>query len=229
MKHPYSRTLIELAVKRALKSIEDDPKRSIRNMVDLGAYFSGGRFQKRFLEKIQVMLKNEKSAYYKLVQDTVSNVAHERLLTFGMNLGYNSCTYGAKRIRELEAAEGHNIPWAISVDIGSHGLQKTFNRYASLVDEGEELGIYTWLFFMEEERQGIWSLIEEHPDSAFVLFCESYILTTDFMNRVSEFNNVMLMVEYHASASEICMQLRNRHLLYGVYYRYSAEDKLIPR
>ena len=102
MKNTMSRILIESTVKRTIKSIRNDPKRSIRNIIDMALQFSDGRFQQQFFTTAQTLLKNENSAYYSLVSDTVLNVYENRLLTFGMNLGYNSCTFGARKIRENE-------------------------------------------------------------------------------------------------------------------------------
>lgn len=95
MENSLSRILIETTVRQTLKGLQEDPKRSIRNLVDMALQFSEGRFQNRFFGTAQTMLKNEGSAYYALVQDAASHIETEHLVTFGMNLGYNSCTWGA--------------------------------------------------------------------------------------------------------------------------------------
>ena len=100
MTNSISRVLIETIVRKTLRDIEESPERSTRNLVDMALQFSNGRFQKYFLETARGMLENENSAYYALVRDAVGNIDHERLLNFGMNVGYNSCTSGARRIRE---------------------------------------------------------------------------------------------------------------------------------
>ena len=102
MKNSMSRILIETVVKKTIKELKQDPERSIRNLVDMALHFSDGRFQKHFFEIAQKMLQNESSSYYALLQDFLSYADEEHLLCFGMSLGYNSCTYGAKRIRNYE-------------------------------------------------------------------------------------------------------------------------------
>ena len=87
-----NRILIETFVRKALRDIQSAPERSIRNLVDMGLTFSKGRFQTRLFQSVQHMLTDEHSAYYPLVRNIVTNVEHERLLNFGMNVGYNSCT-----------------------------------------------------------------------------------------------------------------------------------------
>lgn len=81
-----------------LKSIKNDPERGARNLVDLAMQFSEGRFQKNFFSAAQTMLQNENSAYYGLIRDIATYTDETRLFTFGMNLGYNGCTVGVKRM-----------------------------------------------------------------------------------------------------------------------------------
>lgn len=47
MPRDINRILIEAAVKKALKDMEESPKRAARNLVDLGADFSGGSHNRR--------------------------------------------------------------------------------------------------------------------------------------------------------------------------------------
>ena len=48
MENSMSRILIETTVRQTLKGLQDDPKRSIRNVVNMALHFSDGRFQSRF-------------------------------------------------------------------------------------------------------------------------------------------------------------------------------------
>ena len=52
MENSMSRILIETTVRQTLKGLQDDPKRSIRNVVDMALHFSDGRFQSRFFRTI---------------------------------------------------------------------------------------------------------------------------------------------------------------------------------
>ena len=88
MKKDINWMLIESVVRRTVQKLHDSPEREIRNLIDLGLSFADGRFQRKFLKASQKMLRNEKSAYYPLIKDVVSHVDEERLVTFGMNLGY---------------------------------------------------------------------------------------------------------------------------------------------
>lgn len=221
MKDDLSRVIIETVVKNKLRDIKQSPERSVRNLVDMALHFSEGRFQKRFFEMAQTMLKNENSGYYRLIRNAVTHVETDRLFTFGMNLGYNGCTVGAQRIRERENQLGCMIPWTVSLTLdGSTHLP----RYHDLIQEGEELGIYTWMVFTSGAASESLALAEEHPDSAFVLFCEQEDLTTGFLEQAKELFHIMLAVCYEETAADIFAQMRDMGLLYSVWYEYGISD-----
>lgn len=216
--------LIEVVVKNALKSVKDNPERSIRNLVDLAMQFSEGRFQKHFFSTAQTMLQNENSAYYGLVRDTVAYTDTNRIFTFGMNLGYNGCTVGAQRIRENEKKLHCNIPWAMFMQIDSKFFEDNRQRYHEVFLEGESLGIYTWMLFAPEQPEKILPFVKDHPDSAFCIFCKAEDITASFLDEASGLYNIMLVIRYEENAAGICDTLRKMGLLYSVWYQYGQKD-----
>ncbi len=131
MKTNLNRTLIETTIRNSIKQIKNDPERSMRNLIDMALSFSNGRFQKHFLEVAQTMLQKETSCYYKIIPDLVANGDTERIVTFGMNIGYNGCTLGAQTIRELEATEHFNIPWSISLELAEDFPECAFSIFCT--------------------------------------------------------------------------------------------------
>ncbi len=224
MDNTVTRIVIETVVKKTLREITDSPERSTRNLVDMGLHFSNGRFHRIFFETAQTMLQNENSPYYRLIEDIVCNVDSERLLRFGMNLGYNGCTVGAKTIRQIEAKEHYNIPWAISLKLDPLYFSEHTQEYGALVSQGEEIGVYTWLLFPTKGAVDYLPLVQEHPDSAFVLFCKPRDITLSFLDCVSECGNLMLAVHYEDDATDACDLLRIAKLLYSVYFDYTEND-----
>lgn len=225
MEQDTSRILIETMVRKTLREIEHFPERSIRNLVDMALHFSKGRFQQNFFSMAQTMLKNERSAYYKLIQDIVTHVEQDHLVTFGMNLGYNSCTAGAKTIRQIEAVQGFNVPWSIALEIEPAVFRTQLGRYHALIAQGEQLGIYTWMLFAQDIPRELLFLIESHSDSSFILFCDPLDLSTPVLEYAAELHNLMLAVRYDTGVAEACTLLRATRLLYAVYYPYSAADE----
>lgn len=225
MEQETSRILIETMVRKTLREIEHSPERSIRNLIDMALHFSTGRFQQNFFRIAQTMLKNEKSAYYSLIRDIVSHTEREHLVTFGMNLGYNSCTKGARMIRQIEATQGFNVPWSITLEIESAVFRAQLGRYHALIAQGEQLGIHTWILFAQDIPRELMFLIESHPDSSFILFCDPLDLNTPVLEYAAELHNLMLAVRYGTGVAEACTLLRATRLLYAVYYPYNAADE----
>ncbi len=224
MKNNTSRIIIETMVRNAIRDIKDSPKRSMRNLVDMALNFSGGRFQQRFFSATQTMLKNENSAYFELVQNVVSHVDEEHLVRFGVNLGYNSCTEGAKLIREIEEKQGYNVPWMLTVNLDTTNWNVRAEQYQNIIRQGEEMGIYTWQLFADKQPERALSLAAEFPNSAFIIYCRQNKVAPRFLDEAAELDNLMLAVRYDESAEEFCKTLREMKLLYSVYCIYSDED-----
>lgn len=224
MKTTTSRIIIETMVRKAIRDIKDSPERSSRNLVDMALQFATGRFQQHLFSAAQTMLQNEHSPYYGLIKDVVTHVDTDRILSFCMNLGYNSCTMGAKTIRKLEETEKFNIPWNLHLNLSSVFFKENRTRYQDLISQGENLGIFTWMLFYEDYYYGYLSLAKEHPDSAFVLFIDHTDITASFMEDLLEINNIMLAVRYSEDAASTCSMLREAKVPYSVYFVYHEKD-----
>lgn len=220
-----SRLLIEATVRQALKTLREDPKRSVRNLVDMALQFAEGRFQKDFFETAHTMLKDEDSAYYALAQDAASCIDTEHLVRFGMNLGYNSCTWGAGRIRCSEQALGFNIPWTVMLAVDSAAAAHRQKSYEKAIQDGEQLGIYCWMFFCRgADPLELLPLVQRHPDSAFFLFCSAEQITRTLAEKAAAQNHLMLVPHLDTATDEACARLREARLPYSVWIFYDEKN-----
>lgn len=224
MNTTISRLLIETMIRRTIKALEDAPKRELRNLVDLALQFSNGKFQALFFRTAQTMLKDENSAYYDLFHDTVTHVDEDRLINFGINVGYNSCTLGAQKIREMEELEGYNIPWSVTLHITSDNYLKNRKTYDSIIEQGKSMGIYTWQCHIDSHPELLLSMAAKHPDCAFIIFCSPTDVSSDFIDGAMELDNIMLTIRYEDEVEYVCRTLRSRGLLYSIYYTYTQDD-----
>lgn len=220
---PIARALIETIVRKALRDIQDDLERNIRNLVDMAQQFAKGRFQQHFFCAAQKMLQNDASPYYALVRDVCDHVDHERLLSFGMNLGYNGCTMGAKNIRYIEDKEGFNIPWSITLHMPDALAKDQLLDYQELITQGEKLGVYVWCLFTQKAPESVLPLAAAHPDSAFVLFLDSQAANEKLVEETGQVRNVMLAVRFSEKATDLLADLRKNKLLYAAYQYYSEK------
>ena len=221
MQKTMSRMLIETSVRNALARCEESPERATRNLVDLGLNFSNGRFQKRLLTTIQRMLANQDSAYYPLIRDVLENVDSERLLRFGVNLGYEGCTLGARTIRAVEAEHDFNVPWALSLVVDG-SLPERLPRYGQVIRQGLELGIHTFLLKIEGDPACAASLPLLAEDGAFVLFLEGRQITRELVDALRPVQNILVVVRSGPEAERACARLRLAQFPYGVYARYRS-------
>lgn len=221
MKNDPTRRLLETILRRTLDEIRRDPERSVRNLVDLALLGAKGRFQTQALELLQAMLQNSNSFYYSLIRDTVLHADPERLLGFGLNLGYNGCTRGAARIRQIEAERGFNVPWTLSLQVNGRDCREDRQR---LVCQGEELGIRAWQLYAAGVAQRGLEMAEDHPDSAFVLLLESKDIDLTLLDRAGELCNLMILVKWSADCPDACDLLRQAELLYGIWNYYGEKD-----
>lgn len=219
-----NKIIIEAIVRKALKDMKDSPERSIRNLVDMGLNFAVGETQKSFFQAVQEMLQNENSAYYRLIQDIANNVDSERLLRFGMNIGYNSCTKGSSGIRRIESEENFNIPWALFLELNGRKLDLLKDAYLSTFKQGEILSIFTYILMSDCYTNEVISLIAEHSDDAFVLCCPPKEITESVLDEAMTINNIMFAVSYEEGVEKACRMLRDRNMLYSVYVTYSEKD-----
>lgn len=224
MKSNLNRTLIETTIRNSIKQIKNDPERSMRNLIDMALSFSNGRFQKHFLEVAQTMLQKETSCYYKIIPDLVINADTERIVTFGLNIGYNGCTLGAQTIRELEAKEHFNIPWSICLELESNSYYENEVHYHSLLSQGKEMGIYAWNIHSQDNPSYILELAENFPECAFSIFCSPENITYTLLDDARSLNNILFLVEYGDNLDEACSLLRSQGFLYSIYYNTETSN-----
>ncbi len=222
--HGVSRTLIETFVRKKLIELKDNPERGTRNLIDMALNFSQGRFEKRFFTAAQQMLQNEQSGYYSLIWDTITHVTLEHMLEFGMNVGYNSLNAGAKLIREQESQCGYNIPWTIALRIDGGMWDAMAQDYKSLVEQGKEKGIYTWMARIRRRPEAVLPMIEAEKDCAFLLFIEPEDMTDAFLDAAAQLKNMMPVVGWSEKSAEICRRMREREMLYALFVPYDGMD-----
>ena len=221
------RALLESIVGRYLDEIRQDPKRSLRNLVDLGREAAGGKLQQGFLELVQRMLKRADSPYYTLARNAVSTVERGRLLTFGVNLGWNSLVQGGKRLRKLEEQRGHGIPWDLTLRMAAGEDSLTAGDYRRLTGEGMDLGIYSYFLLPEDgpSAEAALALSEDCPGCAFCLLLPRDFDVGTALPRLERCPNVMVGVGSGGDGWEQAAgQLREGRFLYLLYRRYRTAD-----
>ena len=99
-----------------------------------------------------------------------------------------------------------------------------FPQYDLAIQEGEQLGIYSWILLSHSDPLELFPLIEHHPDSAFFLFCRPEDMTPAILDEIAPLKHLMPVVRWEDGADKACTMLRNAQLPYSVYYPYAEKD-----
>lgn len=221
MKRNVEKIIVEETIKKAFESIEESPERGARNLLELARDVSNGRFQKRFFTQARKALDNGGSPYYDLVKDVVENVDHDVLTTFGLNLGYNGCTVGARLIREREARDRVNIPWAMHLVAHERIEDDILDLFSDIIHQGEQIGIHAYFIYCGKNIHRLSSLALDNNRSAFALFTKGEYVTNEVANTISASKNALLSVFYDENAKGACDLLRSHKLLYAMHLPYN--------
>lgn len=220
------RLSIEAVVRKAIRDVQDDPRRGLRNLIDMGESFAKGRFQKPFLQRIQTMLEKEDSAYYTLLIRTLENTDITSIYDFCINIGYNSCTKGAKLIRALEEKHHFNIPWSLSLEINEHYLAQG-TLYPRILEQGMELGIFTYLLYLSKcDPALLLPLVKRCPDCAFVVLVRERE-PDDTLLSLMACGNVLISAYDDEFGQLTCQFLQAHRFPCAMHLRYGKAD--IPR
>lgn len=219
------KAIIEAAVSRGIKEMEEDPERSVRRLADLGRQFSKNRFQDQVFSVMQELLNNENSAYYDMVANLLKNSDHESMKKFGVNFGYMSWAYGASMIRKEEESKGFCIPWSIMFQYDStreDGL--SIERLAPILEQGMDLGIYA--YFIREcagstESYELLELLEKYKDAAFVWIRESGRLTAAQIQMLKVCKNTVVSLPIEDPESLLTAALlRDQKVIFAMHLNY---------
>ncbi len=227
--------IIKTAVENGVRYIQDNPKRGVRNLLDLGEYFAEGRFQKYFFELAHEILNNEDSYYYNIIENMVRTTNHKTIRDYGINIGFNSLTYGANIIRKNEEKYGCSIPWVIIFDFETtfkvHLLEKEISK---LILDSKKFGIYSYMILLDknvEMLDEVIGVIENNKDCAFMIFVHPEIINEDISKKLGIFTNLCINILIETNTNNIsefvvkkAMLLKKQKCFYGAYMNYDETN-----
>jgi len=230
-KEKIAKSVIKTTLSTALRAIEKDPKRSTRDLVEKGLAFSNSRFQAGFFNMISSMLINNDSEYYTLTENISKEVNNEYIYKFGMNIGYNSCVIGAKKIRKIKIEDDIDVPWLIAINYSS---KEKFGvkRLKSLLDESRSLGIYFYPIIIESnDVNDLIAIFEKYDDCSFALLIKDNCIDETYIENIEKYKNVGTVLNKNVeNFTEICEKIKNKKILYATYLTYDEntifDDKI---
>lgn len=217
------RAAISATVDLSLKGIENDPRRSMKNAVDLFGYLTGEIFGESLMARIRREAENPRSCFYRMVTAMVQNVDHSVLKTVGTDMCYNRV---ALRAGPEEQKNGQAVEPA----------PKKPKTLAEAVRCARELGICFFVLCGDRplrHREEILSVCRQNRDCAFYLTAETADVDEALTEGIVQAGNVILAVRIDTSvepsriAAGCCdafQTLKKKRCLYG----YIAEINSAP-
>lgn len=226
MSAEITRLMVEVAVAQGLKGLRTQfNRRVLRNAVEHGWRFSHGGFQRMLFQTLQEMLRAEDHPYYSLCGRVAREVDERYLLGYGVNLGYESWTSGAGTIRRLEAEEGCNIPWCLTVCLSRGGRTMALDTACALIDQGMTLGVMTYLLEEEAARPDVLrALSDRYAACALTAFLPDERIDEALLDGLEGTDNLALAAVRRSGAFTSAEAMRNRRRLYFLCREYDAAD-----
>ena len=232
-----TRAIVDATVDRSLREIEEDPRRSIRKLTDLGRQFSKGRFLQEVYAIFLELLRNDDSPYYTAIENLLRYTDRKALKDFGINLGYNSLTFGGKVIRETEAKKPFQIPWALILRIDpTLPGSTTPSEIESYIKQGRPLGIYTYLIRCSGSLScldALAHLFRNYRDCAFLFLLPDQELTAAQLALLKPCTNTMCLfpagTPSSAANAEHMQRQKSWYSTYDYYDDNTCEEWLSGR
>ncbi len=228
-KHTITKAMINAAVSRGLKEMEEDPKRSVRRLADLGRQFSNSRFQNTVFSIMQEILANEDSPYYDMMATLLKNTDHDALRTFGINIGYNGWTYGARLLRSQEESCHFALPsepYLHYDNTDSKGMN--IAAMDQLITKGTELGIYIYHILEEGACADSYELVNfmsKYADCAFMWYRPRGRLTAAQIQMMKGCKNAVVVLPADDPESALTASLlRDQKILFAISQSYTSKD-----
>lgn len=229
-KTDVTRALIEMLVSKSIKDVATDPHRSIRNLVEMGQIFSTGASQRDFFDACSTMLENEDSAYYTMLEDAVAYIAPDKIIKLGINIGYNGCTLGVKKMRDYEAETGIRLPWLVYFSVSGNEGDLTVSRIDEIISQAHDSGTCTFILKVGPGMiPAVIPIIKKYSDAGFILLVRPDELSDSDINELKEIDNVLVSLETAPEEQEDalfarCAKLHYWKCPYAVYMFYNDDN-----
>lgn len=230
MKRPdLNRIILDNTISRALADMENDSHRTARKLADMGLFFSRGPFERYFFTLCTELLQEDDSLYYDAINRALQDFDRRSLITFGINVGLEGCSRGARLIRQTEETEGFQVPWALELYAGENALR--FSTTEKAIKEAVGFGVH--VFYLHDhamKQEDLECLLQEYPTCAFAVFTHPDRVPSWNLDSLSNYQNLLVCVRGEDPQSQsLCMALKERKMLFGVYLPYHDTQNLSQR
>ena len=250
----FSNTLKKLGIEQAINYLYKDPETNLRKIMDWADKFSGGEFPSQ-RKVIREVIEDPNHPYHEFVLHMISEIDPKVMKTLVTNFFINANLIGWPKQEENRKKYGCNIPWAILLDPTSacnlhctgcwaaeygNKLNLTFDEIDSIITQGNELGIYMYIYTGGEplvRKADVIKLCEKHDDCVFLTFTNGTLIDEKFADDMLRVGNFIPAISLegdehdtdsrrgggvYQKARHAMELLRERRLPYGISSCYTS-------
>jgi hypothetical protein len=164
-----------------------------------------------------------------MLEDFLATVDHRAIKTFGLNMGYDSWTYGARLIRRESEKRGYMLPWVVQIHYDREtGGRLTAEDIDSIINTLSPLGVNTYVIMKEHGLPDDPDLVEvfrTHPGCAFFLFINDSHISVEQAEVIKGIGNTVISINIATdNAMEACRSLKEIKALYVIHYLYTTDE-----
>jgi len=213
IKHAIERKAFQTAINSVIdKSQTKEVTKVANDMIDMVEKLMKGYWEDSSFANLRSITENPDGKWAHYAQRLLRNTDRNILSTFFTNAIYEAGFNGYKVTKALSEEYKCNIPWIILFDPTSacnmhctgcwaaeygHQQSLSYEIMEKIVTEGEELGIYAYLFTGGEplvRKKDIIRLCESHPHSAFHAFTNATLIDDEFCKDLLRVRNFFVSV-----------------------------------
>jgi hypothetical protein len=208
------RATISATVDLSLKEIADDPRRSMKNAVDLFSYLTADIFGESIMTKIRQEAENPRSCFYRMVTSMVQNVDHSVLKAVGTNMCFNRAAVLADSKQKAKTGTTE-FSWV------------TPENLSEAVNWIKKSGVYFFVIcglHPLRYQDKIFEACRKNRDCVFYISAESNDVSNSLAQEIIKAGNIILSVKINTDSSpekmtEGCRRsfhiLKSRKCLFG--------------
>lgn len=209
------RAVISATVDLSLRGIVDDPRRSMKNAVDLFSYLTEDIFGKSIMSKVRQEAENPKSCFYRMITSMVQNVDHSILKEIGTNMCFNRAAVLTEPMRKPEMIETKKLSRISPEDL------------CEAVEQIKKEGVYFFVLcglHPLRYQNKIFEACRKNRDCVFYVTSEGCDIGDSLAQKIVENGNIILSVRINTLSNpekmvEECSHsfhiLKSRKCLFG--------------
>lgn len=207
-----TRKAVEITIDQTLKYVNKDRTKGLHKLTDIAQKLTNDIYPESFFEATHKMIDDPDNKWMKFLNRSLDELDPNVVKKHVLNIGYQAGMYGYAKTNKFAEEHGYRIPWIILMDPTSacnkhcigcwsaeygHKLNLSYDDLASIVRQGEELGIFFYMMTGGEplvRKDDIIKLAREFPRSTFYAFTNGSLITDEFCETMRELGNISLAV-----------------------------------